>query len=214
MQRWFVVYLRILNARVTVRGQPPARGILVSNHLSYLDIMVYGSICPLVFVSKSEVRSWPVVGAFTRCAGTLYLRRQSKADVVRLGAEMVPVVNDGLVVALFLEGTSTAGDVVLPFRSSLLAPAEEHGWPVTPAWLHYSTNDDTVSREICYWGDMTFFPHILNVFSKEGFDAFVSFDTPLPGELGRKEMARQLHTRICQTRAAHLADPKATASRH
>jgi 1-acyl-sn-glycerol-3-phosphate acyltransferase len=206
LQRWCKVYLHILNARVIWKGEPPTRGILVSNHLSYLDILVYGSICPMVFISKSEVRSWPVIGAFTRCAGTLYIRRQSKADVARLGADMVPVVNAGVVVTMFPEGTSTGGDKILPFHSSLLAPAEAHDWSVTGAWLNYSVEDGSVREEICYWRDMTFLPHILNVFSKRGFEAFIQFDTPLPGKLDRKEMAQQLQARISRIRAVHLGE--------
>jgi 1-acyl-sn-glycerol-3-phosphate acyltransferase len=205
LKRWATNWLRIMNCRVTWEGTPPTRGMLVSNHLSYMDVIVYGSICPLVFLSKSEVRSWPVVGPYTRCAGTLYIRRQSKDDVARLGADMVPVVNSGVPVALFLEGTSTDGSTVLPFRSSLLAPAEEHHWPATAAWIRYTIEDGSVSQDIAYWGDMTFGPHFLNLFSKKDFAAHLSFDTPLTEKMDRKEMARELHARVCRLKDAHLA---------
>jgi 1-acyl-sn-glycerol-3-phosphate acyltransferase len=204
LQYWSKQWLKIMNVKVTTRGTPPARGILVSNHLSYMDVLVYGAVHPLVFVSKSEVKSWPVVGPYTQCAGTLYIRRQTKADVVRLGQDMVPVVNAGLVVTLFLEGTSTNGESVLPFRSSLLASAEEHDWPVTASWIHYSMRSGSVRDEVHYWGDMTFFPHIMNLFSKPGFEAFVSFDEPLPPKLNRKEMALQLHERVCYLREEYM----------
>jgi 1-acyl-sn-glycerol-3-phosphate acyltransferase len=203
LHRWSKNWLDVMNCRVTWQGTPPTRGMLVSNHLSYMDVMVYGSICPLVFLAKSEVRSWPVAGPYTRCAGTLYIRRQSKDDVIRLGADMVPVVNAGVPVALFLEGTTTDGSAVLPFRSSLLASAEEHNWPATAAWIHYTIADGSMERDICYWADMTFGPHFLKLFSKKRFEAFVSFDTPITEKMDRKELARELHARVCRLKAAH-----------
>ena len=56
----------------------------------------------------------------------------------------------------------------------------------------------SVQNEICYWGDMTFFPHILNLFSRKGFDAFVRFDEPVKNKMERKELAEELHTRVCR----------------
>lgn len=203
LQSWSNRFLRILNAKVTFSGTPPPRGILVSNHLSYIDILVLGSLQPLVLVSKSEVRSWPVIGVLTRCAGTLYVRRESRTDVGRLNREIADVANRGVIVALFPEGTSSNGSTVLPFRSSLLGPAEQNGWPVTPAWIHYTLRDGSVADEICYWRDMTFFPHLLNLLSKESFEASVSFGEPVAGGLDRKEMACELHTRVCALKERH-----------
>ena len=213
LQYWSQRWLRIMNCQVTVRGNPPRGGVLTANHLSYMDVLVLASIRPFVFVSKAEVKSWPVVGAYTRCAGTLYLRRQSRSDVVRLGNEMVPVVSAGLVVVLFLEGTSTNGETLLPFRSSLLAPAEEHGWPASAAWIHYSMKEGSVSDEVCYWGDMTFFPHILNLFSRESFEAFVNFGEPLAGKLDRKEMALALHHDVQRMKDEYFAESTVGTSR-
>ncbi len=212
--RWLHFWARglawIVNLKVDFQGEPPKDGILVSNHLGYLDILVYGSIQPLVFLAKSEVRSWPGLGPLTRCGGTLYIRRDSRADVVRLGADMVTVVNAGVVVALFLEGTSSAGEHVLPFRSSLLAPAQEHGWKASPAWIHYELADGSVADEVCYWRDMTFTSHFLNLLSKRRIQAFVSFGSAPTARMDRKEMARELHARVC--RLKDLGRQKGTAA--
>ena|SRR5882724_3511638 len=205
MQRWSRHFLRVFGCHVTVQGSAPAEGILVSNHLSYVDVVVYGSIRPFVFLSKNEVRSWPVVGPMTRFAGTLYIRREDKAEIVRLGGELTPVVNAGVPVVMFLEGTSSGGETVLPFGSGLLSAVEKNGWPVCAAWIHYSMREGSVADEICYWRDMTFFPHLLNLLSLESFHAHVSFDTPLTAKLDRKEMARELHARVCRLKDAHLA---------
>lgn len=202
LQFWARGLLRIFNARVSFKGTPPRRGILVSNHLSYVDVLVLGSIQPLVLVSKSEVRSWPVIGPLTRCAGTLYVRRQSRSDVGRLNQEIAGVVNAGVVVALFPEGTSSDGSGVLPFRSSLLGPAEEGDVPVTPAWIGYTLEEGSVADEICYWRDMTFFSHMLNLLAKESFEAFVHFGEPVEGGMDRKEMALELHARVCELKEA------------
>ncbi|HEX4646953.1 MAG TPA: lysophospholipid acyltransferase family protein [Verrucomicrobiae bacterium] len=205
MQPWAVRFLHALGVNVQYRGKPPARGILVANHLSYIDVLVLGSIRPLVFLSKSEVRSWPLIGLLTRFAGTLFIKREQKSDVVRLGGEMAPVVEAGMVVVLFLEGTSSDGQTVLPFRSSLLAPAAEHGWPATGAWLHYELPGGSAADDVCYWGDMNFGSHVLNLLSKNGIQAFVSFGSPVSDGLDRKEMARALHAQVCGLKDEYLA---------
>lgn len=198
MRFWAVGFLRALNFRINISGPLPEQGIVVSNHLTYMDIVVLGSLRPLVFLSKSEVASWPVIGVLTRCAGTLYINRQKKSDVARLGGALVKVVESGVPVTMFLEGTSSDGSEVLPFRSSLLAPLENHTWRVTPTWIHYECADGSVAEEVCYWRDMTFFPHLLNLMSKQCVEAFVCFGTPMPEIPDRKEMARQLHSRVCE----------------
>lgn len=210
LQNWSIRLCRILNVRVHYTGEPPRVGVLVSNHLSYVDVLVYGSIRPLVFLSKSEVRSWPVAGALTRCAGTLYIRRQDRGDVARLGTEMVPVVDAGLVLTLFLEGTSTDGKTVLPFKPSLLAPAHERGWPATGAFIRYEMVEGSVEKEVCYCGDMTFLPHFLNLLSKARIDAHVSFDSALSGMPDRKTLANELHSRVCRLKNLHEDNPAAT----
>ena len=207
LQSWAIRLLKILHVRVHHVGTPPARGVLVSNHLSYVDVLVYGSIRPLVFLSKSEVRSWPVAGTLTRCAGTLYIKRQDRTDVARLGTDMVPVVNAGLVVTLFLEGTSSGGQTVLPFRSSLLEPACEHNWPATGAFIRYEVADGSAADEVCYWRDMTFFPHFVNLLSKAKVDAYVAFDTAITGISDRKQLANELHERVSRLKEEHGKSP-------
>lgn len=197
LQFWVGRLLRKMRVDVEWEGKPPSHGLMASNHLSYVDIFVYASICPLVFVSKSEVRSWPVAGTLTRCAGTLYLVRQSKTDLMRLRKEMEPIVSAGMPVTLFLEGTSSDGSEVLPFRSSLLAPAEEHGWPVMPAWISYSMPEGVVEQDVCYWGDMTFFPHFWKLLGQKEIQAHVRFGEPVTKKMTRKELAHELHARVC-----------------
>ncbi|TXT18635.1 MAG: 1-acyl-sn-glycerol-3-phosphate acyltransferase, partial [Planctomycetota bacterium] len=109
----------VLRVQVEWQGQPPVSGCLVSNHLSYLDIVVLGAAQPLVFVAKSEVAQWPVLGWLAQAGGTLFIERARRADVKRVSESMAYSVKQGAVVAFFPEGTSSDGQSVLPFRSSL-----------------------------------------------------------------------------------------------
>ena len=205
MSFWASVYFKQLGGKVTYDGTPPASGVLASNHLSYIDILTYGSIRPMVFVSKSEVRDWPIIGKLTQFAGTLYIRRQVRGDVLPLAEQMAAVAKEGPLITLFLEGTSTGGDQVLPFRSSLMAPVEEQGLPVTPAWIHYSMKNGSVSDEVCYWRDMTLGPHLFNLLCKDGFEAHVSFGKTITEKMDRKAISKELHTRVCEMREQYLS---------
>ncbi len=197
LQRWSRRHLRNLNAEIKRHGQPPSRGLLVSNHLSYLDILVLAEAQPMVFLSKAEVRNWPLIGWLTRCAGTLFIQREQKSDVARANAQFAAVVEQGLVLAIFPEGTSTGGNTLLPFRSSVLAPAVEQRWVITPAWIGYSLEDGLVEEEICYWRDMTFGPHALNLLSKRRVTVHVAYAASIDAGSDRKELARQLHAQVC-----------------
>jgi 1-acyl-sn-glycerol-3-phosphate acyltransferase len=196
--RWAQPYLRLLNVEVTIRGKSPASGLLTCNHLSYLDIVVLAGSHRQVFLSKAEVRNWPLIGALTRCAGTLFIRRERKSDVAELQSTFSEVITQGLPLTVFPEGTSSDGSGVLPFFSSLLEPAAKANWPVTPAWIGYRLDEDegSVADDICYWRDMTFGPHFLKLLSKKKIYATVVFGEPIERGLNRKQMASVLHKEV------------------
>src|SRR5206468_7247522 len=124
-------------------------------------------------------------GWLTRWAGTIYLKREQRSDVVRVSQQFAPAIGERLPVAVFLEGTSTGGDCVLPFRPSLLEPAAANDWPVTPVWLGYSMKQGSVADEVAYWRDMTLAPHLLNLLTKDDIVAQVAFGEPWPRGLDR-----------------------------
>jgi len=188
--------LRILNVKIQTRGPVPARGLVVSNHLSYLDILVLSAITPAVFVSKSEVRRWPVFGWFARLSGTLFVQRIRRSDVARLNQQITQVLDTGVPVVLFPEGTSSDGQQVLPFKSSLLEPVLKQNHPVCASLIRYSLTDGLASEDVCYWGDMTLFPHLINLLSKRRVRAFVSFTPVQESPNCRKELARHLHSEV------------------
>jgi lyso-ornithine lipid O-acyltransferase len=196
LQHWCGRILAGLDIRVERHGVPPAAGVLACNHLSYLDIIVLAAAQPMVFVAKSEIRQWPVFGRLTRWAGTLFVRRDRKSDVAKVNGAFAAVVNAGVVLVLFPEGTSTNGHQVLPFYSSLFEPAVARRWPVSAARIGYRLAGGSVENDVCYWGDMTFFPHFLRLLAREKIEATVVYGTALPPGLDRKEMARQLHRQI------------------
>lgn len=115
----------ILNIKVTVvgtEGQLESGGyVIISNHLSYIDGFVLGSLLPVVFVSKREVKKWPVIGLWTTLCGTIFINRQRKDQVASLVAEMSEKLKEGANILLFPEGRATNGERMLPFQTAPLA---------------------------------------------------------------------------------------------
>jgi 1-acyl-sn-glycerol-3-phosphate acyltransferase len=136
--------LPVLGVRISVQGLIPGSGLLVSNHLSYLDVLVLAALAPSVFVAKREVKSWPVFGWFASLAGTIFVDRQRKCHTSQTNTRMTRLLEDRQLVILFPEGTSTDGRTVLPFRSSLLEPAATLGCNTTVACLNYYLEDGNV----------------------------------------------------------------------
>jgi 1-acyl-sn-glycerol-3-phosphate acyltransferase len=196
LQRWCGRTSRALGVTVQVTGTPARAGIVASNHLSYLDILVLASISPQVFLAKSEVRKWPVKGKYAEWAGTQFIDRTRKSDVARQNDEFRHVVENDAVQTIFLEGTSSGGAAVLPFKSSLLEPVVENGWSVTPAAIVYTCRGGVPSENVCWWREMPFTQHALGLLLLDSITAHVAFGTPVaPGD-DRKALAARLHTEV------------------
>jgi len=188
--------LRVFASAVVAKGPLPKSGLLVCNHLSYLDILLLASLTPVVFVSKHEVRHWPVLGRFSRMAGTIFVRRERRGDVARTSEEIRNVLRQGQLVVLFPEGTSSDGRQVLPFKSSLLEPATGSDHELFAGHIAYSISEGSVENDVCYWGDMTFFPHAVMLLAKPRVVASVHFNRVEAGNSSRKDLARQLHAEV------------------
>jgi 1-acyl-sn-glycerol-3-phosphate acyltransferase len=190
----------ILGLRVQVEGSPP-RGLflLASNHLSYLDIMVLGSLAPSLFVAKREIRSWPLFGWMSRGAGTLFVDRERPKDVVRVAGEMVERLEAGLSLTLFPEGKSTRGIDVHPFMPSLLEAAARTGVPCHAVTLRYDAPDFEnlpPSVTVCWYDRAPFVPHITRLMRLSGVTARVRFNGPALRSDDRKLLARELRVRV------------------
>ncbi len=188
--------LRVFAVQTDFTGAPPQYGLLVCNHLSYLDILVLVSLTPAVFVSKAEVKNWPVFGWFAQLAGTLFVDRTRRSDVARMNALIEASLAAGNVVVLFPEGTSWNGREVLPFKSSLLEPAVGLRHPVNVGFLRYSLADGDPAQDVCYWGDATFLPHLINLMTKTSVRARVHFASVPAPATERKALAQQLRAAV------------------
>lgn len=192
---------RFLRIDVEVVGTPPRAQLYASNHVSYLDVVAIACAAPAVFVAKAEVRGWPIVGALATAGGTLYVRRDRRADVADIGREFDAVAASGAPVVVFLEGTSSSGEGVLAFRSSFLGPAVERAWTVAPVGVDYFLDDGDVVQEVAFWRDMSFAPHFLNLLSKRRIRARVSFGAAQPAGGDRKALAVELRDAVIALRA-------------
>ena len=194
-------FIRLFGCRPEVPDAIPARGLLVSNHLSYLDIVLIGSVTPAVFVSKADVKNWPVFGRLTRMAGTVYIERERRTHVGEVNREIESALADDLLVVIFPEGTSSDGRDVLPFRSSLLEPALRGGHDLSVSHISYSLADGDAAQEVCYWGDQSFSPHLLNLLGKKTVSAKLRFGKFTRATDDRKELAAQLDAAVVELKS-------------
>lgn len=194
--------LRVFINQVTVIGLRPTAGLLISNHLSYLDILVLGSLSPSVFVSKQEVKNWPVFGWFAALGGTVFVERSRRGEVGAVAAQIHALLAEGHLVILFPEGTSSGGHEILPFKSSLLEPAVGQQSPLFATCLGYTLADGVVADDVCYWRDMTFLPHFVNLLRKQFVQARVSFVEIRQPAPNRKDLAKQLQAEVVRLKSA------------
>ena len=181
--------MRGMGIGVTVKGAFPNAGAVISNHLSYLDIVVLASLHPCVFVSKAEIAKMPVLGWMTTNAGTVYVERGRGGSAIRASNAMQEAMDDGLPVVFFPEGTTSNGRALLKFHSGLLGQALMARAPMTAAFLRYSfvETDETgqnesgvtVEEDVC-WGDKPLLAHVFGLLGLRGIHAEVTFgDQPI-----------------------------------
>jgi lyso-ornithine lipid O-acyltransferase len=170
-------------------------GLTVSNHLTYLDILVYGAARPFLFVAKSEVRRWPLLGTLASLGGTIFVDRDRSLQVADATGQIEQALRAGIPVLLFPEGTSSDGSSVLPFRSPLFDSAIRAGASVTAAAVRYHAVDVT-EDQVTYWGDMVFLPHLFRTLCVRGLTAEIGFDSPCrfpDRKCAAREAWRQVH---------------------
>lgn len=183
---------RVLGLRRTlVNGAPPQGPMLiVSNHVSWLDIVVLGAVMPVAFVAKSEVAGWPFVRTLARLQRTVFVDRQNRRATGVVADGLSRRLAQGEAVVLFAEGTTSDGKRILPLRSSLLAAAalpdgaDTHAVVVQPVVLSYSRLDGlpVSGRErpaIAWYGDMELAPHLAALFSGGPIDVRIGFCAPI-----------------------------------
>ena len=194
-RRWGRRMTRALAVDVEVVGErPPAPFFLVCNHLTYLDIFLVAGAIECAFVAKSEVGEWPLFGTVARAAGTLFVDRSLKRDIPRVLDEIRERMEQGVGIVLFPEGTSSEGETILPFKSSLLEVAARAEVPVYYATVSYATPPGAKSARdaVCWVGDMSLVPHLLGLARLERIQATIEFGSKGILEPDRKRLTAQL----------------------
>ncbi|MGB7070267.1 MAG: lysophospholipid acyltransferase family protein [Pyrinomonadaceae bacterium] len=196
---WARSFVWISGMSIDVIGTPPQPPFfLVTNHLSYTDIGALRAVVNGVFVGKSEIRTWFLVGRICRDMGVIFIDRGNRRDIPRAGSEIIDKLNEGEGVIVFPEGTSSKGEKVLPFNSSFLAFAARTDLPVSYATISYRTHDGepAASDYICWWDEISFIEHIWRLFTLKGFTATLTFgDEPIVNT-DRKKLATELRQYI------------------
>ena len=181
VQAWSLRMLHVLGIALRVQGQPPVRGpvLLVANHLSWLDIVVMNAARHCRFVSKSDVKHWPVVGTLATGGGTLYIEREKRRDAMRVVHHMAESLKAGEVVAVFPEGTTGDGRELLPFHANLVQAAISAQAPVQPVGLRFldqASGQDSAGP--LYLGDDTLVGSLWRTLAGPPFVAYVRFGEP------------------------------------
>lgn len=176
--------------------EPPF--LLVSNHLSYLDIFVLFSKLRCLFVAKSDVKAWPFIGFLVRTCGILFIDRNRKRDVTRVNQLISKNITENQGIILFPEGTTSPGFDVLPFRSSLLEYPASNGFPVSCVSISYQTKsgEDPAFESVCWWADTPFFSHFLTLLGLRGIQATLHFSKELISLNDRKQLTSALEDAV------------------
>jgi len=190
--------LAAIRVQLATSGEFPSCGLIVSNHLSYLDILAFSAAVPCIFVSKAEVEGWPIFGRYARWAGTVFVCRHDRADAARANASVAEFLNNGVPVVLFPEGTTTDGHHILRFHSTMLQPAIDAGAPITPCAITYELEDGEATQEVCWWGDMALLPHAWNLLGKRVIRARIAAGDSIVASGDRKELSHVLRERVAE----------------
>ncbi|MEO6392653.1 MAG: lysophospholipid acyltransferase family protein [Pyrinomonadaceae bacterium] len=196
---WARTSARVIGMTINSRNQPPAGPfLLVANHLSYVDVIALAAQLDCAFVAKSEVATWPFIGALCRKMDTIFIDRRSKRDLQRALAQIDQTRASGLGVVLFAEGTSSDGTAVLPFKASLLATAARAGVPVHYASVGYvaPVGEIPAGRSVCWWGDMTFLDHLFRLLQLPSFSAKLVYGPEPIIDRDRRVLAADLRSAV------------------
>ena len=204
VQVWSQQLLALAGVHLRVVGQPPLTGpvMLVANHISWLDIPVMHAARHCRFVSKSDVKGWPLIGTLATAAGTLYIERSSRRDALRMVRSMQEALERGEVLAVVPEGTTGDGRAMLPFHANLIQAAVAAQSPVQPVGLRFADRaTGATSFAPSYIGDETLVGSIWRTLCAPPIEAVVQYGpAELPAGRDRRAWAEHLHTTVDQLR--------------
>ncbi|WP_395688276.1 lysophospholipid acyltransferase family protein [Caenimonas koreensis] len=200
VQAWANRMLGALGITLEVRGEPVAQGptMMVANHISWLDILVMHGARYCRFVSKADVKHWPLIGTLATGAGTIYIERESRRDALRVVHHIAESLQRGEVVGVFPEGTTSDGLGLLPFHANIIQAAIAAHAPVQPVALQYVDSATRgASLTPCYVGDDTLVGSVWKLLTGAPVTAVVSFGAPQQSQgRDRRAWAADLRTAV------------------
>ena len=195
---WSARVLAALGITLEAHGTPRSGPVLfAANHISWLDILAIGAVHPARFVSKADVRHWPVLGWMVECGGTLFIERERKRDAMRVVHQVALALKDGDTIAVFPEGTTSDGTGLLPFHANLLQAAITTETPVQPVALRYADAQAPVSLAAAYIGDTTLAQSLWMIARADGLRVRVAMlDAQATRHSDRRALAQRLRGEI------------------
>lgn len=181
IQIWSLEMLARIGIRLIVKGKPVSKGpmLLVANHISWLDIASLHAAVFCRFVSKADIKKWPVIGTLAAGVGTLFIERESRRDAMRVVQHTTQSLLAGDVIAVFPEGTTSDGQTLLPFHANLFQAAIAANAPVQAASLQFiDTLTGQRSAAPCYVGDDTLVGSIWRTLRASNIAVVICFDEP------------------------------------
>lgn len=190
--RWLQWFSAIVNLHIITEGElPERRAIFVSNHISWLDIIVIGQYLPAYFVAKSDISNWPVIGYLAKQTGTIFIRRGNKQQIRTTAEKMVWLLKQNSNIVAFPEGTTTKGDEVLHFHPSLFQPALLTRSAIQPVALQY----EGIAKQLApFVGDDAFVPHLVKMLTLDKIEVRLSF-LPVINGSGKNRLAVSIESR-------------------
>lgn len=203
IKRWSVSLLALCGVQVRfedVGVREASRALIVSNHVSWLDIFVINALHPCRFVAKSDIRGWPLIGWLSDQVGTIFISRGKLRDVRRIYQGLVASLHAGEHVAFFPEGTTAAQGTLLPFHANLFEAAVEAEVSVQPFALRYVDSRGQLHPAADFINDMTFVQSVLAILRAGKMTAHLIVLPPIPTGAAshRRELADMARASIAQ----------------
>jgi 1-acyl-sn-glycerol-3-phosphate acyltransferase len=193
VQAWSIELLTAISIRLIVKGQPAIAGpvLLVANHISWLDITSLHAARFCRFVSKADIKAWPVIGTLATGVGTLFIERESRRDAMRVVQHMAERLRQGEVIGVFPEGTTSDGRKLLPFHANLFQAAITANVPVQPVAVQFIDQaSGQPSFAACYIDDDSFAGSVWRTLCTPGIAVVISYGAPqLPQGRDRRQWA-------------------------
>ena len=193
---WHGKFTKFLNIKISVNGKlPKLPSLIVSNHVSWLDIIVIGHLVPTVFLSKKEVKRWPILGLLTKLAGTIFINR-GNGQSEKIKKSMIDKFSKNYSVTIFPEGTTSDGKNVKSFFPRLYAAAIEKNIPVVPVSIYYHVGG-YIDEGLPFIGEQKFLENFFTIVKRPRSEVKINFfDGIKPDNIDRKSLAKKTHSII------------------